>query len=131
LSISVKYLSSAITFKTNSPALPGILKTKKITMKKTAMVLAAAVTICLCSCGGDAGLKKDVESTAKLECEKQALRDQMDKGDTTVTAKYEQVKKELDELEEKLMVKYKDKMDDKAFGEKAKKYEDEAKAKKN
>lgn len=97
-------------------------------MKKTVIILAAAI-IGFSSCGGDGALKKDIESTAKLECEKKSLQAKIDGGDSTATAQYDKVSKELDELEEKMMTKYKDKMSDKSFQEKAEKMDKEAKEK--
>lgn len=96
-------------------------------MKKTTTWLAAAL-FTLCSCGGGSGdLKADVESTEKLKCEKNKLREKISAGDSTLTAQYEKVKKELDELEEKMRDKYKDKLKDESFREKASKYVSEAK----
>lgn len=94
-------------------------------MKKTAIYLAAAI-ISLTSCGGGSGdLKADVESTEKLKCERSKLREKISAGDSTLTAQYDKVKKELDELEEKMRDKYKDKLKDEGFRKKAGKYADE------
>lgn len=97
-------------------------------MKKTIIILAAAI-IGLSSCGGDSGLKSMINEGTKLDCEKAELRKKMDAGDTTVSARYDKVKKELNDLGDKLREKYKDKEKDKDFLEKVGKYSIEAKAK--
>lgn len=98
-------------------------------MKKTFIILAAAV-IGLTSCGGGSGdLKADIEKGTKMDCERKALEKKMEAGDSTVAAQLEKATKEMEEYGMKIMEKYKDKMEDKSFREKAEKYEKEAKEK--
>jgi hypothetical protein len=95
-------------------------------MKKTVIYLAVAI-ISFSSCGGGSGdLKADVEGTEKLKCERNKLREKISAGDSTLTAQYDKVKNELDALEEKMRDKYKDKLKDESFREKAGKYADAA-----
>lgn len=94
-------------------------------MKKTVILLASGL-IMLCSCGGG-GLKADVNKTAKLECEIEQLEKKVSGGEAGAQEKLDKAKKDLEELEKKMMEKYKDKIMDKDFAEKAAKYAEEAK----
>lgn len=97
-------------------------------MKKT-FIIAVAAVIGLSSCGGDSGLKSMINEGTKLECEKNELRKKLREGDSSVVGRYEEVKKQLDAVGDKMREQYKDKKNDKAFMEKVMKYGMEAQKK--
>ncbi len=97
-------------------------------MKKTIIILGTAI-ITLSSCGGDSGLKSLIEKGAKLDCRKSELRDKAFNGDAAAVKEMDDIEKQLDELQKEFADKYGSKMDDHDFEKKAKKYDDEARAK--
>jgi hypothetical protein len=93
-------------------------------MKKFILpALALAFAVSLTSCGGG-GLEKDVRKGVKLDCEIDKLEG---KEDEESKKKLADLEKQKDAYEEEMISKYKDKMGDKDFMEKAEKIEEAAK----
>jgi len=103
-------------------ALSGI-KTKS--MKKKLLIPAVLMLFVLGSCGGSGGgLESDIRKSVKMDCEIDKL-EEMD--DEASKKKLEQLEKEKEAFEEKMIKRYKDKLMDKDFQDKAEKLEEEAK----
>ena len=90
-------------------------------MKKQFLSTAVlAVVLLLSSCGSSSSFESDVRKKADYMCKIQKLTDDTAKNDKAAK-QLEDVKKEMDEFDEKMEIKYKDKKNDEAMSAIAKK----------